>query len=58
VQQVLEANPAQVEAYLAGRSQVAQWLFGQVMRAASGQANPQVVKAELSQQLEQRKATT
>ena len=40
-----------VQAYLAGKETLAKWLFGQVMRAASGQANPQVMQGELERQL-------
>jgi aspartyl-tRNA(Asn)/glutamyl-tRNA(Gln) amidotransferase subunit B len=51
VNQVLAENPDQVNEYLAGKDTIAKWLFGQVMRAAKAQANPQVVQAELDQQL-------
>ena len=51
VQQVLKNNPEQVQSYLAGKTGIAQWLFGQVMKAAKGQANPQVVRQELEKQL-------
>ena len=53
VERVLAGNPRQVEAYLGGREGVARWLFGQVMRLAEGQANPQVVRLELDRQLAQ-----
>ena len=36
-----------------GKDTIAKWLFGQVMRAAKGQANPQVVQAELDHQLDE-----
>jgi aspartyl-tRNA(Asn)/glutamyl-tRNA(Gln) amidotransferase subunit B len=51
VQGVLEENPNEVRAYLGGKETVAKWLFGQVMRAARGQANPQVLQKELDRQL-------
>lgn len=51
VSQVLSENPAQAAAYKAGKTQLAQWFFGQVMRLAKGQANPQVVQRELERQL-------
>jgi aspartyl-tRNA(Asn)/glutamyl-tRNA(Gln) amidotransferase subunit B len=51
VRQVLEDNPAQVSTYLAGKESIARWLFGQVMRQANGQANPQLVQQELDRQL-------
>ncbi len=55
VRQALANNPAQVQTYLAGKTGIAQWLFGQVMKAAGGQANPQVVRRELEKQLEEMK---
>jgi aspartyl-tRNA(Asn)/glutamyl-tRNA(Gln) amidotransferase subunit B len=51
VRQVLAENTDQVATYLSGKETVARWLFGQVMRLARGQANPQVVQAELERQL-------
>jgi len=52
VQRVLAENPEQVVAYLKGKQTVDRWLFGQVMRLAHGQANPQVIQAELDRQLQ------
>lgn len=52
VQQVLVENADQVTTYLNGKETVSRWLFGQVMRLAKGQANPQVIQAELDRQLE------
>jgi aspartyl-tRNA(Asn)/glutamyl-tRNA(Gln) amidotransferase subunit B len=52
VEQALAENPEQVAAYLAGKESLSRWLFGQVMRLAKGQANPQVLQRELEQQLE------
>jgi aspartyl-tRNA(Asn)/glutamyl-tRNA(Gln) amidotransferase subunit B len=51
VAETLEENPAEVASYKAGKLTVANFLFGQVMRKASGKANPQVVRAELEKQL-------
>jgi aspartyl-tRNA(Asn)/glutamyl-tRNA(Gln) amidotransferase subunit B len=51
VNQVLSANSDQVEEYVHGKDNIARWLFGQVMRSAKGQANPQVVQRELDRQL-------
>jgi aspartyl-tRNA(Asn)/glutamyl-tRNA(Gln) amidotransferase subunit B len=55
VADVLIAHPKLVSEYLAGKESVFRWLFGQVMRAAQGQANPRVAEAELIFQLSQRK---
>ena len=49
--EALAANPDEVAKYLAGKETVANWLYGQVMRAAKGKANPQVIQAELQAQL-------
>jgi aspartyl-tRNA(Asn)/glutamyl-tRNA(Gln) amidotransferase subunit B len=51
VKQVLDENPEQVASYLGGKETLSKWLFGQVMRAAKGQANPQVLQVELDRQL-------
>jgi aspartyl-tRNA(Asn)/glutamyl-tRNA(Gln) amidotransferase subunit B len=56
VAQVLEENPQQVSEYLSGKDAIAKWLFGQVMRAARGKANPQVVEQELNRRLQQLKS--
>jgi aspartyl-tRNA(Asn)/glutamyl-tRNA(Gln) amidotransferase subunit B len=51
VERVLAENSGQVEDYLAGKETISRWLFGQVMRAAGGQANPQIVEQELNRRL-------
>jgi aspartyl-tRNA(Asn)/glutamyl-tRNA(Gln) amidotransferase subunit B len=51
VQQVLVENKEQVLAYLSGKETISRWLFGQVMRLAEGQGNPQVIQEELQRQL-------
>jgi aspartyl-tRNA(Asn)/glutamyl-tRNA(Gln) amidotransferase subunit B len=51
VQQVLKQYPQQVKAYLEGKESLFEWFFGQVMRAAGRQANPQIVRIELERQL-------
>lgn len=52
VDEVLVANPKQVEQYKSGKTAVLGFLVGQVMKASRGQANPatvnQVLKAKLS----------
>jgi aspartyl-tRNA(Asn)/glutamyl-tRNA(Gln) amidotransferase subunit B len=53
VAETLRLYPDEVRAYLTGKETVANWLFGQVMRAAHGKANPQVVKMELKKQLDE-----
>ncbi|MFU8770850.1 MAG: Asp-tRNA(Asn)/Glu-tRNA(Gln) amidotransferase subunit GatB [Anaerolineales bacterium] len=52
VEQILGKNPDQVSEYLQGKQAIYRWLIGEVMRAAKGQANPQVVHSELQRQLD------
>jgi aspartyl-tRNA(Asn)/glutamyl-tRNA(Gln) amidotransferase subunit B len=52
IRNVLTENPQEVDYYLNGKETVANWFFGQVMSAAKGKANPEVVKEELARQLE------
>jgi aspartyl-tRNA(Asn)/glutamyl-tRNA(Gln) amidotransferase subunit B len=55
VQRILNENQEQVNLYLDGKDPVYQWLFGQVMRATKGKANPNIVREELNKQLPIRK---
>ncbi len=55
VKKALAENPQEVSSYLDGKETVANWFFGQVMRFARGQANPQVVRQELENQLQELK---
>ncbi|HMD89335.1 MAG TPA: Asp-tRNA(Asn)/Glu-tRNA(Gln) amidotransferase subunit GatB [Anaerolineaceae bacterium] len=55
VNQVLETNPQELGSYLNGKETLANWFFGQVMKAAKGKANPQVIRSELERQLTKRK---
>jgi aspartyl-tRNA(Asn)/glutamyl-tRNA(Gln) amidotransferase subunit B len=52
IERVIAENPEQVQEYLAGKETISRWFFGQVMRHARGQANPQVVQAELDRYLQ------
>jgi aspartyl-tRNA(Asn)/glutamyl-tRNA(Gln) amidotransferase subunit B len=52
VDDVLAANPAQVEQYRGGKPQVIGFLVGQVMKATGGKANPQQVNAALRAKLD------
>jgi aspartyl-tRNA(Asn)/glutamyl-tRNA(Gln) amidotransferase subunit B len=51
VDEILAANPKQVEQYRAGKTTVKGFFVGQVMRASKGQANPQVVNELLTKKL-------
>ncbi|NOY58055.1 MAG: Asp-tRNA(Asn)/Glu-tRNA(Gln) amidotransferase subunit GatB [Calditrichaeota bacterium] len=49
--QVLQENPNEVQAFLNGKEKVVGFLMGQVMRATSGKANPKSVNALLRKKL-------
>jgi aspartyl-tRNA(Asn)/glutamyl-tRNA(Gln) amidotransferase subunit B len=51
VEEVVAANPRQVEQYKAGKTAVLGFLVGQVMKATRGQANPAAVNQLLKQRL-------
>lgn len=51
VDQVLQDNPRELESFRAGKETLSNWFFGQVMRAARGRANPQVLRTELERRL-------
>ncbi|MBI5448249.1 MAG: Asp-tRNA(Asn)/Glu-tRNA(Gln) amidotransferase subunit GatB [Gammaproteobacteria bacterium] len=53
VEEVLKANPAQVEEYRSGKERVFGFLVGQVMKASKGQANPQQLNEVLLKKLTQ-----
>ena len=51
VDEVIAANPKQVEQYKGGKTAVIGFLVGQVMKASRGQANPGVVNELLRSKL-------
>ena len=51
VQQVLEANPKQVEQYRTGKTTLLGFFVGHVMKASGGKANPGTVNALLKEML-------
>ncbi len=51
IDEVIAANPKQLEQYRAGKKTMLGFFVGQVMKASKGQANPQVVNELLSQKL-------
>ena len=53
VDEVLAANPTQVEQYRAGKEQVFGFLVGQVMKALQGKANPGVANEILKKKLKE-----
>ena len=51
VDQVIAANPAEVEKYKAGNAKVMGFFVGQVMKETKGKANPQIVNKLLKDKL-------
>jgi aspartyl-tRNA(Asn)/glutamyl-tRNA(Gln) amidotransferase subunit B len=51
IDEVLAANPKQVEQYRAGKKTVIQFFVGQVMKLSKGQANPQMVNELVAKKL-------
>ena len=51
VDQIMAANPAQLEQYRSGKEKVFGFFVGQVMKATKGRANPQQVNATLKDKL-------
>jgi aspartyl-tRNA(Asn)/glutamyl-tRNA(Gln) amidotransferase subunit B len=51
IDEIIAANPKQVEQYRAGKKTVAGFFVGQVMKASKGQANPQMVNELLAKKL-------
>jgi aspartyl-tRNA(Asn)/glutamyl-tRNA(Gln) amidotransferase subunit B len=52
IDEILTANPKQVEQYRAGKKTMIGFFVGQVMKASKGQANPQVVNQILTKKLD------
>ena len=50
--ELIAANPKQVEQYRAGKKTMIAFFVGQVMKASKGQANPQLVNEVLTKRLE------
>src|SRR5437867_3743915 len=51
IDEVITANPRQLEQYRAGKKTVAGFFVGQVMKASKGQANPQLVNELVAKKL-------
>lgn len=51
VKAIITANPAQLEQYRGGRTNVLQFFIGQIMAATKGKANPKIVKEILERLL-------
>jgi aspartyl-tRNA(Asn)/glutamyl-tRNA(Gln) amidotransferase subunit B len=51
IDEILEANPKQLEQYRAGKKTMLGFFVGQVMKASKGQASPQIVNELLAKKL-------
>ncbi|MDI6725588.1 MAG: Asp-tRNA(Asn)/Glu-tRNA(Gln) amidotransferase subunit GatB [Smithellaceae bacterium] len=51
IREIIDANPAQVEQYRAGREKVFGFFVGQAMKATAGKANPQIINDLLKKML-------
>ncbi|MGH7874564.1 MAG: Asp-tRNA(Asn)/Glu-tRNA(Gln) amidotransferase subunit GatB [Candidatus Binatia bacterium] len=51
IEQILAANPKQVEQFQSGNEKVFGFLIGQIMKATQGKANPQIVNEILREKL-------
>lgn len=51
VEEVLSANPKEVQRYKTGETKLLQFFIGQVMRATRGKANPEVLRQVLEKRL-------
>ena len=52
IQEIIAANPKQLEQYRAGKKTVAAFFVGQVMRLSKGQANPALLNELVTKQLD------
>jgi aspartyl-tRNA(Asn)/glutamyl-tRNA(Gln) amidotransferase subunit B len=52
IDEVIASNPKQVEQYRAGKTTMAGFFVGQVMRASKGQANPALLNELVTKKLE------
>jgi aspartyl-tRNA(Asn)/glutamyl-tRNA(Gln) amidotransferase subunit B len=55
VSKVLSDHPQELATYLTGKEPLANWFFGQIMKAGGKQVNPGLVRAELERQLARHK---
>ncbi|MBI9051013.1 MAG: Asp-tRNA(Asn)/Glu-tRNA(Gln) amidotransferase subunit GatB [Anaerolineaceae bacterium] len=55
INEVLEANPTELQSFLDGKETLSNWFFGQVMRLAKGKANPGTIRSLLETRLNERK---
>ena len=55
INEVLDANPTELQSFLDGKDSLSNWFFGQVMRKAKGKANPGTIRSQLEARLSELK---
>ena len=55
IESIVDAHPAQLQQYLGGKTTIAAFFVGQLMRATGGRAHPQLAQQLVTQVLEQRR---
>jgi aspartyl-tRNA(Asn)/glutamyl-tRNA(Gln) amidotransferase subunit B len=51
VEEILQAHPAEVEAFRSGKTKLRGFFVGQLMKRSGGQADPQLVNQVLTERL-------
>ena len=52
IDEVIKSNPANVEAYRSGKTNLAGWFVGQVLKQSQGKANPSIVNKIVKEKLD------
>ena len=52
--EVLDENPDAIDQYKKGRTNVVDWLTGQIMKKTKGQANPTIARSTMATEIEKR----
>lgn len=55
INEVLDANPIELQSFIDGKDSLSNWFFGQVMRLAKGKANPGTIRSQLEARLNELK---
>jgi aspartyl-tRNA(Asn)/glutamyl-tRNA(Gln) amidotransferase subunit B len=55
INEVLNANPTELQSFIDGKDSLSNWFFGQVMRLAKGKANPGTIRSQLEARLNELK---
>ena len=54
IEEVLEENPDAIDTYKSGRTNIIDYLVGQVMKKTKGQANPTIARSKMIEEVEKR----